>query len=32
MTPIIIVPQKDGTTTMCINYRDLNEITLKNQY
>jgi hypothetical protein len=31
-SPIIIVPKKDGTWRMCINYRALNKITLKNQY
>jgi hypothetical protein len=31
-SPIIIVPKKDGTWIMCINYRALNNITLKNRY
>jgi hypothetical protein len=31
-SPIIIVPKKDGTWRMCIDYRALNEITLKNRY
>jgi hypothetical protein len=29
---IIIVPKKDGTWRMCINYKALNKITLKNWY
>jgi hypothetical protein len=31
-SPIIIVPKKDGTWRMCINYRALNKIVLKNRY
>ena len=31
-SPIIIVSKKDGTWRMCIDYRALNNITLKNQY
>jgi hypothetical protein len=31
-SPIIIVPKKDGTWRMCMYYRALNKITLKNQY
>jgi hypothetical protein len=31
-SPIIIVPKKDRTWKMCIDYRALNKITLKNQY
>jgi hypothetical protein len=31
-SPIIFVPKKDGTWTMCINYKEFNKITLKNQY
>lgn len=31
-SPIIIVPKNDGTWRMCIDYRVLNKITLKNRY
>jgi hypothetical protein len=31
-SPIIIVPKKDGTWRMCIDYRALDKITLKNRY
>jgi hypothetical protein len=31
-SPITIVPKKEGTWRMCIDYRALNKITLKNQY
>lgn len=31
-SPIIIVPKKDGTWRICINYIDLNKITLENHY
>ena len=30
--PVIFVPKKDGTKRMCINYRALNEVTIKNMY
>jgi hypothetical protein len=30
--PIIIVPKKDGTWRMCIDYKALKNITLKNQH
>jgi hypothetical protein len=30
--PIIFVPKKDGTQRMCVNYRSLNEVTIKNKY
>jgi hypothetical protein len=29
---IIIVPKKDGTWEMCIDYKSLNNVTLKNRY
>lgn len=31
-SPIILVKKKDGTWRMCIDYRKLNEITVKNKY
>jgi hypothetical protein len=31
-SPIIIVPNKDGTWITCIYYKALNKITLNNQY
>ena len=30
--PIIFVPKKDGGTRMCVDYRALNEVTIKNKY
>ena len=30
--PILFVKKKDGTTRMCVDYRALNEITIKNSY
>jgi hypothetical protein len=26
------VPKKDGTQSMCVDYRSLNEVTIKNKY
>jgi hypothetical protein len=31
-TPVIFVPKKDGTQRLCIDYRALNEVTVKNKY
>ena len=30
--PVVLVPSKDGTWHMCIDYRDLNKISVKNIY
>jgi hypothetical protein len=30
--PIIFVPKNDGTQRMCMDYRSLNEVTIKNKY
>jgi hypothetical protein len=30
--PVIFVPMKDGTQRMCVDYRSLNEVTIKNKY
>ena len=31
-SPIVLVPEKDGTWHMCIDFRALNKITVKNRY
>ena len=30
--PILFVKKKDGTLKLCINYRKLNKVTIKNKY
>jgi hypothetical protein len=29
---VIFVPEKDGTQRLCMDYRALNEVTVKNKY
>jgi hypothetical protein len=31
-TPVISVPKKDGKQRICVDYRSLNEVTIKNKY
>jgi hypothetical protein len=30
--PVFFVEKKDGTQWMCVDYRSLNEVTIKNMY
>jgi hypothetical protein len=30
--PMLFVGKKDGTQQMCVDYRSLNEVTIKNKY
>jgi hypothetical protein len=30
--PVIFVSKKDGTQRLCVDYRALNEVTVKNKY
>jgi hypothetical protein len=30
--PVIFVPKKDGTQRLCVDYRAVNEVTIKNKY
>ena len=31
-SPIVLIPKKDGTWRLCVDFRDLNKITVKNHY
>ena len=32
VAPVLFVEKKDGTKRMCIDYRSLNDVTIKNKY
>jgi len=32
VAPLLFVKKKDGTLTLCIDYRQLNKVTIKNKY